>query len=42
MQIVGLSVVSGNIQKGAQLKIIRNERVSGTGKVETSKKVFMK
>lgn len=37
MQIVGLSVVSGNIQKGAQLKIIRNERVSGTGKVENLK-----
>jgi translation initiation factor IF-2 len=37
MQIVGLSVVSGNIQKGAQLKIIRNDRVSGTGKVETLK-----
>jgi translation initiation factor IF-2 len=37
MQIVGLSVVSGNIQKGAQLKIIRNDRVSGTGKVESLK-----
>ena len=37
MQIVGLSVVSGNIQKGAQLKIIRNDRVFGTGKVETLK-----
>ena len=37
MQIVGLSVVAGNIQKGAQLKIIRNERDSGTGKVENLK-----
>ncbi|MBP6921480.1 translation initiation factor IF-2 [Candidatus Gracilibacteria bacterium] len=37
MQIVGLNVVSGNIQKGAQLKIIRNERVAGSGKVETLK-----
>lgn len=37
MQIVGLSVVSGNIQKWAQLKIIRHDRVAGTGKVETLK-----
>lgn len=37
MQIVGLNVVSGNIQKWAQLKIIRNERVAGSGKVETLK-----
>lgn len=37
MQIVGLSVTMGNIQKGAQLKIIRNERVAGSGKVETLK-----
>ena len=37
MQIVGLSVESGNIQKGAQLKLIRNERVAGTGKVENLK-----
>lgn len=37
MQIVGLSVVSGNIQKNAQLKIIRNDRVAGTGKVENLK-----
>lgn len=37
MQIVGLSVVSGNIQKGAQLKIIRHERVAGSGKVENLK-----
>jgi translation initiation factor IF-2 len=37
MQIVGLNVVSGNIQKNAQLKIIRNERVAGSGKVENLK-----
>lgn len=37
MQIVGLSVLSGNIQKGAQLKIIRNDRVAGSGKIETLK-----
>jgi len=37
MQIVGLSVTMGNIQKNAQLKIIRNERVAGSGKVETLK-----
>jgi translation initiation factor IF-2 len=37
MQIVGLTVVSWNIQKWAQLKIIRNDRVSGTGKVENLK-----
>jgi translation initiation factor IF-2 len=37
MQIVGLNVISGNIQKWAQLKIIRNERVAGSGKVETLK-----
>lgn len=37
MQIVGLSVTMGNIQKNAQLKIIRNERVAGSGKVENLK-----
>lgn len=39
MQIVGLSVVSGNVQKRAQVKIIRNERVAGTGLVENLKQV---
>ncbi|MEI6711209.1 MAG: hypothetical protein WCK88_03070 [bacterium] len=39
MQIVGLSVNSGNIQKKAQVKIIRNERVAGTGLVENLKQV---
>ena len=39
MQIVGLSVTSGNIQKKAQVKIIRNERVAGTGLVENLKQV---
>ena len=37
MQITGLEVTSGNIQKNAQLKIIRNDRVAGTGKVENLK-----
>lgn len=37
MQIVGLSVTMGNIQKNAQLKIIRNDRVVGWGKVENLK-----
>jgi len=37
MQIVGLSVIAGNIQKGAQMKIIRHERVAGSGKVENLK-----
>lgn len=40
MQIVGLSVLTGNIQKRAQVKIIRNERVSGTGIVENLKQVW--
>ncbi len=39
MQIVGLSVTSGNVQKKAQVKIIRNERVAGTGLVENLKQV---
>jgi translation initiation factor IF-2 len=39
MQIVGLSVTSGNVQKRAQVKIIRNERVAGTGLVENLKQV---
>jgi len=39
MQIVGLSVDSGNIQKKAQVKIIRNDRVAGTGLVENLKQV---
>ncbi len=37
MQIVGLSVVNGNIQKRAQMKIIRNDRVAGSGLVENLK-----
>ena len=37
MQIVGLTVTSGNIQKNAQLKIIRADRVAGSGKVENLK-----
>ncbi len=37
MQIVGLSVISGNIQKGAQLKVIRHDRVAASGKVENLK-----
>lgn len=39
MQIVWLSVISGNVQKRAQVKIIRNERVAGTGLVENLKQV---
>ncbi len=39
MQIVGLSVTTGNVQKRAQVKIIRNERVAGTGLVENLKQV---
>lgn len=39
MQIVGLSVDTGNVQKRAQVKIIRNERVAGTGLVENLKQV---
>ncbi len=37
MQIVGLLVVSGNVQKRAQVKIIRNDRVAGSGLVENLK-----
>lgn len=37
MMIVGLLVVSGNIQKRAQCKIIRHERVAGSGLVENLK-----